>query len=181
MTETTPKPTTPKPTAPKDQVRTYPKVDTIKDKNLHIVCSEDFSFEGLMGMKTEDAAKGVLLSALNALGTKCEAYQTLACAIFAELEPRDAAEAMLIAQMTATHALMTALAGRAMDQGNYQVREAQERSMTRLSRTYIAQIDALKKYRSKAQQTVRVERVTVNEGGQAIVGDVTHGGRGERQ
>ena len=50
--------------------------------------------------------------------------------------------------------------------------------MTRLSRTYIAQIDALKKYRSKAQQTVRVERVTVNEGGQAIVGDVTHGGEG---
>jgi hypothetical protein len=29
----------------------------------------------------------------------------------------------------------------------------------------------------KAQQTVRVERVTVHEGGQAIVGDVTHGGR----
>jgi hypothetical protein len=71
---------------------------------------------------------------------------------------------------------MTALAGRAMNQSNFQVMESQERSMTRLSRTYIAQIDALKKYRSKAQQTVRVERVTVNEGGQAIVGDVTHGG-----
>jgi hypothetical protein len=171
MTETTPKPTT-----PKDQVRTYPKIDSIKDGKLHIVCSEDFSFEGLMGMKTEDAAKGVLLSALNALGTKGEAYRTLAYAIFAELEPRDAAEAMLIAQMTATHALMTALAGRAMDQTNLQARESQERSMTRLSRTYLAQMDTLKKYRAKAQQTVRVERVTVNEGGQAIVGDVTHGG-----
>ena len=45
------------------------------------------------------------------------------------------------------------------------------------TRTYLAQMDALKKYRAKAQQTVRVERVTVNEGGQAIVGDVTHGGR----
>jgi hypothetical protein len=65
-----------------------------------------------------------------------------------------------------------------MNQSNFQVMESQERSMTRLSRTYIAQIDALKKYRSKAQQTVRVERVTVNEGGQAIVGDVTHGGGG---
>jgi hypothetical protein len=30
----------------------------------------------------------------------------------------------------------------------------------------------------KAQQTVRVERVTVNESGQAIVGSVTHGGEG---
>ena len=172
MTETTPKPTT-----SKDKVRTYPKNDSIKDGNLHIVCCEDFSFEGLMGMKTEDAAKGVLLSALNALGTKGEAYRTLAYAIFAELEPRDAAEAMLIAQMTATHALMTALAGCAMDQTNYQARESQERSMTRLSRTYLAQMDTLKKYRAKAQQTVRVERVTVNEGGQAIVGDVTHRGR----
>jgi hypothetical protein len=50
-------------------------------------------------------------------------------------------------------------------------------SQTRLSRTYLAQMDALKKYRAKAQQVVRVERVTVNDGGQAIVGELTHGGR----
>jgi hypothetical protein len=49
--------------------------------------------------------------------------------------------------------------------------------MTGLSRTYLAQMDALKKYRAKAQQTVRVERMADNEGGQAIEGDVTHGGR----
>jgi hypothetical protein len=169
--------TTPKTTTAKDKVRTYPKLEYLKDGKPHIVCSDDFSLEGLMGMKTLDAAKGVLLSALNAIGTTGEACQ-MACAIFAELEPRDAAEAMLIAQMTATHVLMTVLAGRAMNQSNFQVMESQERSMTRLSRTYIAQIDALKKYRSKAQQTVRVKRVTVNEGGQAIVGDVTHRGEG---
>ncbi|WP_216825867.1 hypothetical protein [Sulfitobacter sp. SK012] len=49
------------------------------------------------------------------------------------------------------------------------------------SRTYLAQMDALKKYRAKAQQTVRVERVSVHEGGQAIVGDVNHGGRVEHE
>lgn len=53
--------------------------------------------------------------------------------------------------------------------------------MTRLSRTFIAQMDALKKYRATAQQTVRVERVTVNEGGQAIVGSVNHGGRADHE
>ena len=37
-------------------------------------------------------------------------------------------------------------------------------------------MEALKRRRAKAQQTVRVERVTVEDGGQAIVGDVTHGG-----
>jgi hypothetical protein len=43
-------------------------------------------------------------------------------------------------------------------------------------------MDALKKYRAKAQQTVRVERVTIEGGGQAIVGDVTHrGGRVEHE
>ena len=91
---------------------------------------------------------------------------------FAELEPRDIVEAMLI-----THMPMTSLAGRAADQTSIINRELQERSMTRLSRTYLAPMDGLKKYRAKAQQTVRVERVTVNEGGQAIVGDVSHGGR----
>ena len=73
--------------------------------------------------------------------------------------------AAILSALMLTHAMMTALAGRAMNQSNFQVRESQERSMTRLSRAYIAQIDALKKYRSKAQKTVRVERVTVNDGG----------------
>jgi len=36
-------------------------------------------------------------------------------------------------------------------------------------------MEALKRFRSKGQQTVRVKRVTVEEGGQAIVGNVQHG------
>ena len=44
-----------------------------------------------------------------------------------------------------------------------------------LSRTFIARMDAFKKYRAKAQQTIRVERVAVNEGGQAIGGTVARG------
>ncbi|MEY8118514.1 hypothetical protein AB9F26_09655 [Falsihalocynthiibacter sp. BN13B15] len=171
--------TTPKTTAKPNQKRTYPKIEDGKKGSVNITCDDGFSFSQLMGMKTEDAAKGVLLSAINALGANGAAYRTFASALFAELEPRDAAEAMLIAQMTATHTLMTVLAGRVIDQNNVQTRESQERSMTRLSRTYLAQMDALKKYRAKAQQTVRVERVTVHDGGQAIVGDVTHGGRCE--
>ena len=48
--------------------------------------------------------------------------------------------------------------------------------MTRLSRTYLAQMEALKKHRAKAQQTIRIERVTVESGEQAVVGSVQHGG-----
>lgn len=93
--------------------------------------------------------------------------------MFAELEPRDAIEAMLVVQMTATHVAISTLTERMTYQNTSEVRESLERSVTRLSRTYLAQMDALRKHHAKAQQTVRVERVTVNEGGQAIVGDVS--------
>jgi hypothetical protein len=39
--------------------------------------------------------------------------------------------------------------------------------------------DALNRHRGKGQQVVRVEHVTVQAGGQAIVGAVTQGGGGE--
>ena len=56
--------------------------------------------------------------------------------------------------------------------------DSAERAFNKLARTFTAQVEALKRYRNRADQTVRVEHVTVNEGGQAIVGNVSHGGRG---
>ena len=81
--------------------------------------------------------------------------------------------------MTMTHIAMASMSRRMVDcSSGYQMREALERSVTRLSRTYLAQMDALKKHRAKAQQTVRVARVNVESGGQAIVGDVAARGEG---
>jgi hypothetical protein len=56
--------------------------------------------------------------------------------------------------------------------------DSAERAFNKLVRTFAAQVEALKRYRTGGEQTVRVERVTVNEGGQAIVGNVSHGGWG---
>ncbi|HET9534508.1 MAG TPA: HGGxSTG domain-containing protein [Mesorhizobium sp.] len=58
-----------------------------------------------------------------------------------------------------------------------EVMDMQERALNRLAGTFAAQMEALKRYRSKGEQRVYVERVTVNEGGQAIVGPVAHGRR----
>lgn len=134
----------------------------------------------LMNTETHQAASGLMCAALNALGRNGENYRDLMAAMLAELKPRDPVESMLITQMIATHVAMTSLGQRMIDATVRESRESAERSMTRLSRTYLAQMDALKKHRAKAQQVVRVERVTVNEGGQAIVGAVTHGGEGSR-
>jgi hypothetical protein len=59
-----------------------------------------------------------------------------------------------------------------------QQQDAAERAMNKLARTYAAQMETIKRYRSKGQQTVRVERVTVENGGQAVVGNVSYEGGG---
>ena len=61
---------------------------------------------------------------------------------------------------------------------NIPQQDSAERAFNKPARTFAAQVEALKRYRSSVEQTVRVEHVTVNEGGQAIVGNVTTGGRG---
>jgi len=167
------------PTQARLPLRSYPKIKKTGDNELSADCDEHWRVQDLMGMRTLDAANGVYSTAITALGKSAEKHANFVSAMFAETEPQDAIEAMLISQMTTTHVAMATLAERMTYQESYQVRESYERSMTRLSRTYLAQMDALKKYRAKAQQIVRVERVTVNEGGQAIVGDVNHRGRSD--
>jgi hypothetical protein len=125
-------------------------------------------------MKTGEAAAALLTSAIKALGENARDYADLMTAMSVEMEPRDAVEAMLVTQMAATHVAMTQMSLKFHSANSYQVRESFERSMTRLSRTFLAQMDQLKRYRAKAQQVVRVERVEVKEGGQAIVGDVSY-------
>jgi hypothetical protein len=44
--------------------------------------------------------------------------------------------------------------------------------LTKLTRTYAAQMSALKDYRSRGEQRMVVQHVNVAEGGQAIVGNV---------
>lgn len=92
--------------------------------------------------------------------------------------PRDPIEALLAAQMAAVHAATMTFARHLANAKYIDQEDSAERAFNKLARTFAAQVEALKRYRSRGQQVVRVERVTVNEGGQAIVGNVTHGGRG---
>jgi hypothetical protein len=54
--------------------------------------------------------------------------------------------------------------------------EAMLDGLNKLMRTFTNQMETLKRYRSGAQQTVKVEHVHVHEGGQAIVGNIETGG-----
>ena len=57
--------------------------------------------------------------------------------------------------------------------------DAAERALNKLARTFATQVQTLKKYRSKGEQVVRIERVTVEEGAQAAIGLVQTGGRAD--
>lgn len=94
------------------------------------------------------------------------------------MHPQDAAESLLLAQMAATHQAAMMFARRLNHVENIPQQDSAERAFNKLLRSYAAQVEALKRYRSKGQQVVRVERVTVESGAQAVVGNVNHGGRG---
>ena len=95
--------------------------------------------------------------------------------------PDDVIADMVAAQLVSAHHAAMDCYKRAMvpDQPFEAWRESLNQA-GRLSRTSASLIEALNRHRGKSgQQTVRVEHVTVNDGGQAIVGAVERpGGRG---
>lgn len=93
------------------------------------------------------------------------------------IEPQDQMEAMLAAQMAAVHMATMTFARRLGSVEFLPQQDSAERAFNKLARTFTTQIEALKRYRTGGEQKVTVEHVTVNEGGQAIVGNVAHGGR----
>jgi hypothetical protein len=92
------------------------------------------------------------------------------------IEPRDEIEAMLAAQMAAVHMATMTFARRLTQVDNIPQQDSAERAFNKLARTFATQMEALKRYRTGGQQRVTVEHVTVHQGGQAIVGNVSHGG-----
>lgn len=97
------------------------------------------------------------------------------------MKPKDAAETLLLTQMAAVHQATLMMARRLNHVDNIPQQDSAERALNKLGRTFTAQMDTLKRYRSKGQQTVRVERVTVQDGGQAIVGNVERGEGGDNE
>ena len=95
-----------------------------------------------------------------------------------DLAPRDAVERMLAVQMAATH-VATIRAGRWMaTSDNLPQVQAHYTGFNKLARTFAAQVEALRKHRTGGEQRVTVQHVNVSDGGQALVGNVLHGGRG---
>lgn len=93
------------------------------------------------------------------------------------LRAKDTLETMLLIQAVAAHDAAVHFLGRAVGRDQAPgIIDANINRATKLSRTYVALIECLTKYRRKEQRVV-VEHVHVHQGGQAIVGTLTHTGK----
>jgi hypothetical protein len=93
------------------------------------------------------------------------------------IQPKDELEGMLAAQMIGVHNMAMRTMGSAMLGGQtFEGKKSNVNYATKMLRTFLAQMEALKRYRTGGQQKMIVEHVHVNEGGQAIVGTVNQGG-----
>jgi hypothetical protein len=121
------------------------------------------------GATSTDLAERLMMQIITAThlqssGTPVSA-ETLNAALAAVtgIAPRDEAEAMLAAQMVSVHWLaMTMLQRAALDQPSFEIYDSIVNRATKLLRTYTAQLDALKRYRSAGEQRVVVQHQHVN-------------------
>ena len=93
------------------------------------------------------------------------------------IKPRDQVEAMLAAQMAAVHTATMRFSRNLAEAEYLDLQDSAERTFNKLTRTFVIQMDALKRYRTGGEQAITVQHVNVSEGGQAIVGNVTQGKR----
>ena len=93
-----------------------------------------------------------------------------------DIGPRNGLESMLAAQMVSVHRVaMRLLSSGSSGEQSLDVATFRLNHASRLMRLFALQMDTLDRYRGKApsEQKVTVERVHVNDGWQAVVGNVT--------
>ena len=91
--------------------------------------------------------------------------------------PQDEYEGQLIAQLVVLHEHAMDWLGRAMRTERVDFANVYLNGASKLLTRHHETLEALLKYRRKGEQRVHVEHVHVHGGGQAIVGNVTTGGR----
>ena len=102
-----------------------------------------------------------------------ELAMNAALAMIEAAAPKDEIEAALAVQMACTHtAAMAVLAKLDVAFATQQRVAAFGSAAARLMRTYATQVEVLRRLRNGGHQFVRVEHVHVNDGAQAVIGNV---------
>ena len=170
-------------------------IETIKDdKFVSIKTNEDGKIEvciyrdqiiPIFGIENESLATQLAMQAMNASGinfVKQDGYQDKivlesTLSMIESISPQNGLEAMLAIQIVSVHNMAMEMSKRVMlKEQTVEGVDTGVNMVNKLMRTFTIQMDALKKYRTGGKQTIQVQHVNVNEGGQAIVGNVEGGG-----
>lgn len=121
-----------------------------------------------------DSFIGSLLAAVGGNSLESQEALTQAFAHMLDIGPRDGLEGMLAAQMVATFKAGMDELGIAQQAENSEIRASRYNSAAKLMRLFAQQMETLNRGRGKggSEQRIVVERVEVQAGGQAVVGNV---------
>ena len=129
-----------------------------------------------LGVADREAMDGILrqLVRASASGERLdEVSLAFMISMVKSIKPRDSIEAMLVAQMVSVHVMAMRCAQHLATADDLARHDSAARALGRLARTFPAQIEALNRHRSQSEPAITVQNVSVSDGGNAIVGNVT--------
>ncbi len=134
----------------------------------------------IIGSKSFDAVTYLLMppATVMANSTDQDIQKTAlnnAATLLSAINPQDELESMLATQMIGIHDLAMKKMVSCVSEDRLDAVNLKVNQITKLTRTFIAQMDTLNKHRGKGQQKMTVEHIHVNEGGQAVIGTVEKG------
>jgi len=163
-------------------IESKPERVSVVMKDNHLQCDtkggdESRVFMDMVGVNDKGAFDLLLAQAANSSAiTEIDDKYNSVMPLLLDIAPQDALEGMLAVQMVATHNLAMEMTRRSLI--NEQTVEGVNNNVNRITKlmnTFKSQVETLQKYRNKGQQVIKVQHVTVNDGGQAVVGNVKGG------
>jgi hypothetical protein len=128
-----------------------------------------------LGLTSWDSYPGYVAQLVNAITPGNDVDEQAingALGIVKGMQPRDDLEALLLAQMVATHALTMRFARRLAHVDTIEQQDSASASFNKLTRSFAAQMRTLRDYRTGGEQRVVVTRVDLRDNAQAIIGPV---------
>ena len=169
-----------------DESQTGVTVSGSAEEGHEVALSRDDSLKRIFGTKHPEIANTLLNHCIKVLprseaSDQCPSLDERGFMISAvmEMKPRDTFERLLAVQMASTHVAMMRTGQKLANAEYLNQFEAYERAYNKLARTYTRQMETLRKHRNGGKQTVTVQHVNVEDGGQAIVGNIESGGRAD--
>lgn len=123
--------------------------------------------DGLHGLLSHLARAGAVAGQLD------QGNLAFMISMLKSMAPKGSIEGMLAAQMACVHLATMRSACRLALTSDLAQQESLTRALTRLARTYAAQMEALGRHRSNGACAITVQNLSVQDGGKAVVGHLT--------